>query len=143
MKTQHKLALCAMMLFISSHFLPAYGSDLGFQCFLQCWQILWEPAGKSDAGAWLYYSGFVLCNVLFPALFLDLLISAKARFIQGFVSLIIFLHVLSWLLLGLFERNISVLNVGYYLWLISYALLLGAYGAGSRAKCASNVAVSL
>jgi hypothetical protein len=65
MKTPHKLGLLAAVLFLISHFLPAYGGGSGFACFAYCWQVLLGQEAQILSGAWLYYSGFVLSDILF------------------------------------------------------------------------------
>jgi hypothetical protein len=41
MKSPRNLGLVAVVVFVISHFLPAYGDGSGFACFGVCWNILW------------------------------------------------------------------------------------------------------
>lgn len=118
-------ALAAGVTFLISFFLPAFAGENGFGCFLYCWNLIAQF--PTDAPLkWLYYAAFVPTNLLFVAI-LVLTFSGrhllKTRF---FVSAALFFHVLSWLLVNLikeeFAKNIEI-QCGYYVWLVSFALL--------------------
>ncbi len=117
------LLLVAGAVFITSFFLPAYSGSRGFECFDYCWSLLWKYPEES-VPKWLYYAGFVITNVAFVLVFTLRL--ARSRFhITGFiVSALAFFHVLSWLFVNLRRTDIASLQVGYYLWLLAYILLL-------------------
>jgi hypothetical protein len=128
MKTSRILGLVAAVVFIISHFLPAYGDGSGFACFKACWEMF---LGDADvlSGGWFYYSGFVIANNLFIVLVAALFITKKYRGLRLGVSVVCFLHVLSWLVLHVLEKphKPTEIKIGYYLWLIAYALLVVAH----------------
>jgi len=109
--------------------LPAYTEARGYACFLACWGILWDPAG-SDPGGWLYYSGFVLTNILFVVLVVALFATKKGRLLRWLGSCILLLHVMSWSIIALADGKSSPIRdikAGYYVWLSAYALLFAAH----------------
>jgi hypothetical protein len=127
--TPRNLALAAMSLFLISHFLPAYGDMSGFACFHYCWRTLLGHEGEALRGGWFYYSGFVITNLLFIGLTIALFVTNKSRRLRSVISVLLFLHVLSWLILHLFQQppQLAPIKIGYYLWLIAYALLVTAH----------------
>jgi hypothetical protein len=133
MKTPRKLGLLAVVVFVISHFLPAYGGGSGFACFQVCWNVLLGHDTEILSGAWFYYSGFSISNILFIGLVVALFLTKKSRRIRAVVSAVLFLHVLSWLLLHIFQPanrvNVSVndIRVGYYVWLVAYGLLVATH----------------
>jgi hypothetical protein len=65
MKTRRRLASVTTATFAVSFLLPAYGADRGYACFLFCWRALVSfPPALGDLGAWLYYGGFAISNIL-------------------------------------------------------------------------------
>jgi len=129
MKTSQKLGLVAIALFVISHFLPAYGDGSGFACFGVSWDTLLGHGAKFPAGSWFYYSGFAISNILFPVLVVALFVTERAPKLRAIVSLVFFLHVLSWPVLNLFEQlsEFGKIRIGYYVWLIAYGLLVAAH----------------
>lgn len=129
MKTARNLALGALVLFVVSHFLPAYDTISGFACFWDCWNMLLGHHTEILSGGWFYYSGFVISNILFIGLVVALFVTKKSRRLRSVVSVVFFLHVLSWLVLHTFEQppQITQLKIGYYVWLIAYGLLVAAH----------------
>jgi hypothetical protein len=130
------LLLVAGAVFIASFFLPAYSGSRGVECFNYCWGLLWKYSEESDSFLkWLYYAGFVVTNVAF-VLVLALSVTRSRFHITGFiVSALAFFHVLSWLCVNMRRTDIASLQVGYYLWLLAYALLLTAQiGEGRKSK---------
>ena len=127
MKPRH-LAWLSGGLFLLSHLLPAYLDERGFGCFTHCLGIFFSKK-IAEPGAflgWLYYSGFVVTNLAFVAVWLTGLITdryLKTRFI---LSTLAFFHVTSWLLYNLFNKSDDPvpLQSGYYIWLLAYALLV-------------------
>ncbi len=71
LKIRSKMALAAASLFGLSFALPADGGMSGLSCLGVCWGVLTGLGENHDItlGGWSYYSGFVLANVLFVALF--------------------------------------------------------------------------
>jgi hypothetical protein len=128
MKTPRNLGLAAFVLFVISHLLPAYDNGSGFACFRACWDTLLERS-EIFSGGWFYYSGFVIANILFIALVVALFITKKRRILRSVTSVVIFLHVLSWLVLHIFQQpsGITEIKIGYYVWLIAYGLLAAAH----------------
>lgn len=128
MKTRYLVWLSGG-LFLLAHLLPAYLDLRGFKCFSHCLNILWRPADDTPVLGWLYYSGFVLTNLAFVAVWITGLVSRsylKTRFI---VSALAFFQVASWLLLNLRKESDSdsfPIQAGYYVWLLAYALLLAS-----------------
>ena len=151
MKAPHKFGLAAIVLFIISYLLPADGGTPGYGCFLACWEILMKP---ELSGGWLYYSGFVLSNILFVVIAVALITTEKALRFRGALALIVFFHVVSWSALHCFSGVIELWNqrlltlpaletfsmyglnspatgdriqIGYYVWAWAYCLLLFAH----------------
>ena len=85
--------------------------------------------GGVFSGGWFYYSGFAISNILFIGLAVALFLTKKSRSLRSAISIVLFLHVLSWLAIHTFQRppQIAEINIGYYLWLIAYGLLLAAH----------------
>src|SRR5258705_11901173 len=109
MKTPRNLGLAAIVVFVISHFLPAYGNISGFACFRVCWDTLLDRNEILSAGwfyysdrteilsaGWFYYSGFVISNILFIGLVMALFMTKKSRRLRSVISVVFFLHVLSW-----------------------------------------------
>src|SRR5216684_6606975 len=122
MKPRLVLASVTAIIFAVSFLLPAYGPDNGLNCFLYCWGGLIKfPPEKW--GAWLYYGGFAVSNILFVG-FLALAFTQR-KFSKGAVILIAImgLHVLSWLVLNLvWDGWKTGLRIGYFVWLLAYIL---------------------
>jgi hypothetical protein len=129
MKTPRNLGLVAVVVFVISHFLPAYGDGSGFACFGVCWNMLLGHDAEILSGGWFYYSGFVISNILFIGLVVALFVTKKSRRLRLVVSVVFFLHVLSWLVLHLFQQppHIAEIKIGYYVWLIAYGLLVAVH----------------
>jgi len=129
MKTPQKLGLVAVVVFIISHFLPAYGDAWGFACFRVCWNMLLGRDAKILAGAWFYYSGFAASNILFPLMVVLLFITKKGRRVRAVISVVFCFHVLSWVVVHIFGKpsEIAELKIGYYVWLTAYGLLVAAH----------------
>ena len=150
MKTPRNLALLAVVLFVISHFLPAYGNGSGFACFQFCWNtllghdnhLLHDP--DVFTGGWFYYSGFAISNILFVGLAVALFVTKKRRRLGSLLSVVIFLHVLSWLAIHAFQRppQIDEIKIGYYAWLIAYALLLAAHLSKEPAQSLEPIPVA-
>jgi hypothetical protein len=127
MKAKQKLAAIATGAFILSHCLPAYSGSTGFGCFLVCLNIMLgqDSTVHAGLGGWIYYSGFVLANLLFPVLAFMLMFSARCfSRTRRWLSLLISLQVLSWLLNN---EELSSIGAGYYVWLGAYILLFIAH----------------
>ena len=129
MKTSRNLAVLAVVIFVISHFLPAYGSGSGFACFQYCWNVLVGHDADILSGAWFYYSGLAIANILFIGLALTLFATNKYPKLRSVLSVVCFLHVLSWLALHTFQRppQIAEIKIGYYPWLFAYGLLIAAH----------------
>jgi hypothetical protein len=129
MKTSRNLGCSAVAILVISHLLPAYGDGSGFACFQFCWQTLCGQGADVFSGGWFYYSGFAISNVLFIGLAAALLVTKKARRLRSVISVIFFLHVLSWFVLHLLGKppQLTELKSGYYVWLIAYGLLMAAH----------------
>jgi hypothetical protein len=129
MKTPRILALAAGFLFVISHFLPAYGDGSGYACFQYCWNMLLGKDGGVFSGGWFYYAGFAISNILFIGLAVALFLTKKGRSLRSAISIVLFLHVISWLAIHTFQHppQIAEIKIGYYLWLIAYGLLLSAH----------------
>lgn len=130
MKTARDYGFLASLLFIISHFLPAYGGDSGFACFEGCWGMLSGQYARILDGAWFYYSGFVVAEILFIALLISIFVTKKCRKLRLFLSVVSFLHVLSWLVLQInFEQpsKVAEIKIGYYVWLLAYGILVAAH----------------
>jgi hypothetical protein len=128
-----KLALtCAVIAFGASFFLPALDKESGLSCFRDCWRVFtrYDSNYSLPIGGWLYYSGFVAANVLFVVLVGALLYPMPFLRARVYISLAALLQVFSWLVVGFchVEKDDGfALNIGYFLWLISYMLLFGAH----------------
>jgi hypothetical protein len=134
MKTHRNLGLTALVVFIISFFLPAFEDMSGFASFAFCWDSLLghEPFGNIRilSGAWFYYSGFVMSNILFVGLVVALFVTRKIRRVRSVFSVVCFLQVLSWLVLFTISgkpSQIAAIKVGYYVWLIAFGLLVTAH----------------
>ena len=81
------------------------------------------------SGGWFYYSGFAIANILFMGMVVALFVTKKSRRLRSVVSMVFFLHVLSWLVLHIFQQppQVSEIKIGYYVWLIAYGLLVAAH----------------
>ena len=81
------------------------------------------------SGGWFYYSGFAISNIIFPVLVLALFVTNKSRKLRSVVSVVFFLHVLSWSVLHVFQQpsQLNEIKIGYYVWLIAYGLLVAAH----------------
>src|SRR6185369_13496911 len=97
MKTRRNLGLAGVVVFVISHFLPAYNDGSGFACFRFCWDVLLGHDTTLFSGGWFYYSGFAISNILFIGLVVALFVTKKCRRLRSVVSVVFFLHVLSWL----------------------------------------------
>ena len=84
---------------------------------------------KFLAGSWIYYSGFAISNILFAVLVVALFVTMKHRRLGAIVSVAFLLHVLSWLALNACQSpsELHEIKIGYYLWLMAYALLVAAH----------------
>ena len=129
MKTPRNLAFVALVVFVISHFLPAYGGGSGFACFAVCWDNLFGQDIEILSGAWFYYSGLAISNILFIPLVTALIATKKSRKLRLAASVVFFLHVLSWLLLHIFQQppQVDEIKIGYYVWLIAFGLLVAAH----------------
>jgi len=129
MKTPRNLGSVAIVLFVISHFLPAYAEGSGFACFRYCWNTLWGHDTDVLSGGWFYYSGFAIANLLFMGLVVALLVTKKRRRLRSVVAVVCFVHVLSWLVMHILQQppQIAEIKIGYYFWLIAYGLLVAAH----------------
>jgi uncharacterized paraquat-inducible protein A len=129
MKTSRTLALAALILFAISHFLPAYDTSSGFACFGICWNMLFERNNDFLTAGWFYYSAFAISNILFVGLIIAFFITNKSRGVRLSLAIVMFLHVLSWFALHVFEQppQIAPIKIGYYIWLLAYSLLVAAH----------------
>jgi len=129
MNKNQSLGLIAIAAFAVSYFLPAYDENRGFACFAECWDVLFGHNGDILSGMWFYYSGFVISNILFVVLVVALFLTKKHRRFTSVLSVLFFLHILSWLVLHVFPSpsQIAELKVGYYVWLVAYGLLAAAH----------------
>ena len=84
---------------------------------------------KILTGAWFYYSGFAVSNILFPLLVVVLFITKKGRRVRAVISVVFCFHVLSWVVVHIFGKpsEIAELKIGYYVWLTAYGLLVAAH----------------
>jgi hypothetical protein len=137
MNIRSKMALVAVLLFGVSFALPADGNMSGIASLNACWGVFTE-FGKdhgADLGGWLYYSGFVLANALFVALVGALLLRPARTGLRFWISTVSTLQVFSWLVVNLFSlRNGDSfdLGIGYFIWLLSFIVLLAAHGIRSE-----------
>lgn len=123
MNKSQKLGLAAIVLFAISQFLPAFGGYRGYACFQECWETMTKH-DMTDVAGWLYYSGFVFSSVAFVVLASAPFLIRKGRRFRLCASVIILLHTISWLLVNV--KGLSNVEVGYYVWLTAYALLVTA-----------------
>lgn len=123
-----KLGLAAVVIFVLSHFLPAYSNASGFGCLAACWSMLFKETDLGSGG-WYYYSGFALSSILFMGLVVALFVTKKSRSVRLVLSVVLFLHVLSWMVVHFFQEppGIDEIKIGYYVWLIAYGLLVAAH----------------
>jgi hypothetical protein len=137
MKLKDKLAIAAGSAFALSYFLPALGDLPGYGCFAVCWSTLTRGAGDHDLsfGSWAYYSGFVLTNLLFAVLLGANFLAARYARARLWLSAILALHVLSWLVVNLLSIGHEKFNLGfgYFLWLLSFILLFFAHAMAGHA----------
>jgi hypothetical protein len=127
MKTSRNLGLAAVVVFVISHFLPAYGDSSGFACFGICWNMLLGHDTEILSGGWFYYSGFAISNIIFLVLVVALFVTKKSRKLRSVVSVVFLLHVLSWAVLHIFPTDLTEIKIGYYVWLVAYGLLVAAH----------------
>jgi hypothetical protein len=129
MKPTRRFALAALVIFVVSHFLPAYNDGSGFACFTFCWKTLLGEDNNILTGGWFYYSAFAIANILFVALVTALFATKGGRKCRLVLSVLMFLQVLSWWILHLFQKppQLADIKIGYYLWLIAYGLLAAAH----------------
>jgi hypothetical protein len=125
MNTSQKIGLAAVSVFAVSHFLPAYDTARGFSCFLECWDTM-RHFDPSELEGWLYYSGFVLSNIMLPILVVWLFVGHRGWRFRSIVSFVMLLHTASWSVLES-SGSTSSIKIGYYLWLGAYGLLYCAY----------------
>ena len=144
MKTPRNLGLVAIVVFVISHFLPAYEIGSGFACFRYCWNVLVGREGDVLTGGWFYYSGFAISNILFIGLVAALFVTKKRRRLRSVVSVVFFLHILSWLVLHIFPQpsQITEIEIGYYVWLIAYGLLVAAHLCSERVESPGSISLA-
>ena len=138
MKTRHRLTAAAGLLFAASFFLPSFGELSGIACLGFCWNVLANHRQEHDLslGAWLYYSGFVLANALFVALLAAALFVAARSAPRRWASALAALQVVSWFFVNLVARangDRFNMEIGYFLWLLSFVLLFAAHSAAGNA----------
>lgn len=136
MKLKDKLALGAGSAFTVSFFLPALDSNSGYSCLVDCWRVFIRSE-ESSLGGWLYYSGFVVANALFVTLWLTLFHSVRHAQARLWIAILSSLHVLSWFILNLAQGEQLSLGIGYYIWLLSYLLLVGSLACIRSGECPS------
>jgi hypothetical protein len=138
------LGLTAAVLFVISHFLPAYGDGSGFACFEACWKMFLGDNADVLSGGWFYYSGFAIANNLFVVLAGTLFVTKKYRRLRLAVAIVCFLHVLSWLVLHVLQQppHINEIKIGYYLWLIAYGVLVAAHLRKEPAESLESIPVA-
>jgi hypothetical protein len=130
MKAHRKLGLVAIAAFIISYLLPAFEDMSGFACFGYSWNMLLGHESDILSGIWFYYSGFVICNILFIGLIVALFVMKKSRRLASIVSIVCFSQVLSWLVAFAISgktSQIAAIKIGYYVWLTAYGLLAAAH----------------
>jgi hypothetical protein len=131
------MAWASALLFGVSFALPADGDMSGISCLGVCWGVLTGLGDNHDMtlGGWSYYSGFVLANVLFVALFAAILASSARLSVRSWIAALSTLQVLSWLVVNLYNLKSGDhfdLGIGYFVWLLSFILLLAAHLVRSR-----------
>ena len=124
MKSKHIIAWVAALFFLTSYFLPAFDTAVGYECALACIQHGDHP----------YFQAFVLTNVLFVGLVLGVFWMQRFGRVRWLLSLVLLLHTFSWLcfyawpdLQGHTIDNLRQFHIGYYFWLLAYALLFWAH----------------
>jgi len=135
MKTR-TLPLIAGALFALSFFLPAYADFTGLRCFALCLDVIRDFPSESPLG-WLYYFGLILTNLAFVVILALDVARVAAHKTRLIVSVVAFLHVLSWLSVTLSEGDFRSLQIGYFLWLLAYALLLASQLVAARKPAAA------
>lgn len=118
----------AVLLFLISFLLPAYRPDhdaySGWACLKFCFGTL---NGNEVRDAWrFYYFGFVFTNLLFLLLWGVSTIKEGLRSMCAWISLIPLMHVMSWLVLNLLDRERQgalLVEYGYFIWFFSFMLL--------------------
>jgi hypothetical protein len=129
MKKPRNLGVLAILTFIISYFLPAYGDGSGFACFQYCWGVFLGHDTDILSGGWFYYSGFVISNILFIGLAVALFGTKKIRGVRTVISVVLFLQVFSWLVLHIFPQpsEVTEIKIGYYVWLVAFGLLTAVH----------------
>ncbi len=128
----HGWMLPAAAAFSLSFFLPAVSEGSGFSCLRDCWRVL-VRSDRDHAlplGWTLYFAGFVAANALFVVLWGALLRPLPCRRLRLLACVAALLQVLSWLVvysLSVWHGDQFELHAGYFLWLLSFFLLLGAH----------------
>jgi hypothetical protein len=141
MNAPRNLGLVAVVIFAVSHFLPAYGDNSGFACFEVCWGMFLGHDAEILSGGWFYYSGFVISNILFIGLVVALFVTKKSRRLRSVISVVFFLHVLSWFVLLIFQQpsQIAEIKIGYYVWLTAYGVLVAAHLSTGPAESLGSI----
>jgi len=137
MKT--KFTILGVCLFVISFFLPAFWHDYGYICAWKCILELWNPKG---IGSIIYFFPFTFSNLLMLILPVALLTKYRDKPVPKSiicVQVILLLHVLSWFYFGpriVFadEVNFQHIEIGYYVWLLSMCLILGASLVSRKSK---------
>jgi hypothetical protein len=120
------LAIAALVTFTVAHFLPSFADISGFGCERVCWgHLLSDPLDHA------YVAAFALDNLILVGL--AALTFTRFNFPRTGVVLagLSLLHVLSWLIWNLAwlvtggEKDFKI-QPGYYLWALSFGLLLMA-----------------
>jgi hypothetical protein len=132
MNYQRRLAIAAGSIFALSFFLPALRGASGFSCLGFCWAVLTRNGLNNSIalGGWLYYGGFVVTNAVLIVLFTTILLSRQFPRVRLYASIIVALHVFSWLianLISLGQREQFDLRVGYFVWSMAFLLLFSAH----------------
>jgi hypothetical protein len=122
--------------FALSFFLPSFETNpssalSGFACLRICLSVFLHSGDGKNApvGAWFYYSGFVAANFIFVLLFGATLFSNAYAGLRCWMSSIILLQVLSWLVVNVVtmeDGDHFSLKVGYFIWLLAFISLLCA-----------------
>src|SRR5260221_2009141 len=125
MKKHLTLVILASTLFIWSFFLPAYDDETGFSCLQSCLDVLnGGNLMSAMTGGWrVYYSLFVLSNLIFPILVITLFTDIKFTLVKITLAIAALFHVLSWLALHMLSHDLLHIRFRYYILLISYSLL--------------------
>ena len=116
------LLTISLGLFITSAFLPAYTSDIGWDCARVCV----ESIGFLGSIKWpwgYYHFAFNFSNLFMVSVPILYLLKKKWRvpLFLPFIQLMLILHVLSWPVLN-FGR-IEDIRIGYYSWVLSMILV--------------------